>query len=242
MLAYVLRRLVIAIVAIFVLATITFFLLRVVPGDPFAGPRVTHRDQGAAARALRARSKPLLEQYLIYMANLAQGDFGYSLSQRGPRVNDIICDGVPGLARPRPPGDGPRHRLRDLVRHRRRAEPRQALRLPDRRPRARRHLGPELRARRPLAVLPGGAMADPAGRALRDLRRTPSCRPSPSASAPWRRSRATCAPRMLEVVTPTTSGRPSPRACAGARSSGATRSATPSSRSSPSSARSSPRC
>ena len=55
MLAYILRRLVIALVAIFVLATITFFLMRLVPGDPFASPRITHRGQGAPARPLRPR-------------------------------------------------------------------------------------------------------------------------------------------------------------------------------------------
>ncbi len=40
MLNYIIRRFVIASVAIFVLATVTFFLMRLVPGDPFAGPRV----------------------------------------------------------------------------------------------------------------------------------------------------------------------------------------------------------
>ena len=40
MLRYTLNRMAIAIVAILVLATITFFMLRLVPGDPFAGPRI----------------------------------------------------------------------------------------------------------------------------------------------------------------------------------------------------------
>ncbi len=94
MLVYVLRRLGIALVAVFVLATITFFLLRVVPGDPFAGPRITTEIR-ARLHAHYGLDRPLVEQYLIYMANLAQGDFGYSLSQRGRRVNDIIATAFP---------------------------------------------------------------------------------------------------------------------------------------------------
>ena len=94
MLAYILRRLVIALVAIFVLATITFFLMRLVPGDPFASPRIT-TEVRARLHAHYGLDKPLVEQYLIYMANLAQGDFGYSLTQRGRRVNDIIRTAFP---------------------------------------------------------------------------------------------------------------------------------------------------
>ena len=89
MLAYILRRLVIALVAIVILATITFFLLRLVPGDPFASPRIT-TEVRARLHAHYGLDKPLIEQYLIYMQSLAQGDFGYSLTQRGRRVNDII--------------------------------------------------------------------------------------------------------------------------------------------------------
>lgn len=94
MLQYILRRLLIAIVAIFVLATVTFFLLRLVPGDPFAGPRIT-AEVKERLRAHYGLEKPLIEQYLIYMANLAQGDFGYSLTKRGHRVNDIIATAFP---------------------------------------------------------------------------------------------------------------------------------------------------
>ncbi len=94
MLRYVFKRLMIAIVAVLVLATITFFLLRLVPGDPFAGPRV------APEVKLRLREhygleRPLLEQYLIYMNNLLHGDFGYSLAKRGHHVNTIIADAFP---------------------------------------------------------------------------------------------------------------------------------------------------
>ena len=54
MLGYFAHRLVIAVVAVFILATITFFLLRLVPGDRFP-PADHRRGEGAAARALRPR-------------------------------------------------------------------------------------------------------------------------------------------------------------------------------------------
>jgi oligopeptide transport system permease protein len=93
-LKYALRRLFVAIVAIFVLATITFFLLRLVPGDPFAGPRITP-DVRERLRVHYGLDKPLIEQYVIYMANVARGDFGYSLTQRGRTVNSIIATTFP---------------------------------------------------------------------------------------------------------------------------------------------------
>ena len=80
-------------------------------------------------RAHYGLDKPLVEQYLIYMKSLAQGDFGYSLTQRGRRVNDIIRTAFPvsldlGLrAMVFAIVFGP------LVRHPLRAQPRQALRL-----------------------------------------------------------------------------------------------------------------
>src|SRR5918997_3065270 len=94
MLKYLLKRLLIAACAIFILATITFFLLRLVPGDPFAGPRVS-AEVKARLREHYGLDKPLLEQYLIYMWNLVQGDFGLSLTKRGHRVNTIIADAFP---------------------------------------------------------------------------------------------------------------------------------------------------
>jgi len=94
MLNYIVRRFAIASVAIFVLATVTFFLMRLVPGDPFAGPRVAPEIR-AALRAYYGLDKPLLEQYVIYMVNLLRGDLGLSLAMRGHTVTDIIATAFP---------------------------------------------------------------------------------------------------------------------------------------------------
>jgi oligopeptide transport system permease protein len=78
----------------FILATATFFLLRLVPGDPFAGPKVVPEVK-ERLRIHYGLDKPLAEQYLIYMGNILHGDFGYSLAKRGHRVNKVIKDAFP---------------------------------------------------------------------------------------------------------------------------------------------------
>ena len=94
LLRYIARRLGVAIVAIFVLATVTFFLMRLVPGDPFAGPRVAPEIR-AALREHYGLNLPLLQQYWIYMSNLLHGDLGLSLASRGHPVTDIIAQAAP---------------------------------------------------------------------------------------------------------------------------------------------------
>ena len=84
----------IALLAIFVLATLTFFLMRLVPGDPFSAPRLPEEVK-QRLREHYGLTKPLLEQYAIYMWHLLHGDFGYSLSNRGQRVNTIIAEAFP---------------------------------------------------------------------------------------------------------------------------------------------------
>ena len=94
MIRYILNRVVSALLTMFVLATATFFLLRLVPGDPFAGPKVVPEVK-ERLRAHYGLDKPLVEQYVIYMGNILRGDFGYSLAKRGHRVNSIIKDAFP---------------------------------------------------------------------------------------------------------------------------------------------------
>jgi len=91
---YILNRVLVAILTMFVLATATFFLLRIIPGDPFAGPKVIPEIK-ERLRIHYGLDKPLAEQYFIYMGNILRGDFGYSLAKRGHRVNKVIKDAFP---------------------------------------------------------------------------------------------------------------------------------------------------
>jgi peptide/nickel transport system permease protein len=96
---YVTRRLIHAVFVIWGCATLVFFLLRMIPGDPviqMLGPEYTPE----AAVALRHKlglDEPLLTQYARWMSNVARGDLGGSIAS-GETVADAIKAGVPKTA------------------------------------------------------------------------------------------------------------------------------------------------
>lgn len=84
---------------IFIVATLTFLLMNLVPGGPFTAEKSMSE---AAQRALEAKfglDKPLGQRYLTYMSDLLKGDMGPSLKQRGRSVNEIISSKFPISAR-----------------------------------------------------------------------------------------------------------------------------------------------
>ena len=88
-----------AALTIFLVATITFFLMNLVPGGPFVAEKSISAQAQAALKAKYGLDKPLIVQYKNYMVNAAQGDFGLSLKQRGRTVMDIISDKFPVSAK-----------------------------------------------------------------------------------------------------------------------------------------------
>ncbi|HCD27423.1 MAG TPA: ABC transporter permease, partial [Gammaproteobacteria bacterium] len=76
-------------------ATATFFGMHAVPGDPLSSDRATTEKIRANLESKYGLDKPLPAQYLIYMGNLVQGDFGISFTQENRSVNDIIRDHFP---------------------------------------------------------------------------------------------------------------------------------------------------
>lgn len=99
MLKYVVKRLLLAIVTIWGVATITFFLMNLVPGGPFLSEKAISPQATAALEAKYGLDKPLLQRYATYMSDALQGDFGDSLKQRGRTVMDIISMKFPVSAR-----------------------------------------------------------------------------------------------------------------------------------------------
>lgn len=92
---YVLKRVGMGVLSIFVVATLTFFIMNLVPGGPFVAEKSI---SVAAQQALAEKyglDKPLVIQYLNYMKALLQGDMGLSLKQRGRTVNQIIATKLP---------------------------------------------------------------------------------------------------------------------------------------------------
>ena len=92
---YVLKRIGLAILTIWVVITITFFVMHAVPGGPFVGEKSTTPAVQAAMEAKYGLDKPVLEQYFTYLGDIVlRFDFGPSLKQRGRQVIDIIADGM----------------------------------------------------------------------------------------------------------------------------------------------------
>ena len=90
LLKYILKRVVMGVVALFLVATITFFLMNLVPGGPFEFEKSINPSALAAMEAKYGLDKPLLEQFKNYIGRALTGDFGPSIKQRGREVNDII--------------------------------------------------------------------------------------------------------------------------------------------------------
>lgn len=99
MLKYVLKRLGMAVVTIWLVATMTFFLMNLVPGGPFLSEKAVSPKALAALEEKYGLDKPMFQRYLTYMKDALHGDFGDSLKQRGRSVMSIISTKFPVSAR-----------------------------------------------------------------------------------------------------------------------------------------------
>ena len=94
-LLYILKRIALAALTVWVVITITFFVSRAVPGGPFMGEKAISEAAQAALEAKYGLDKPVFEQYTTYLTDiLTKFDFGPSLKQRGQNVIDIIARGL----------------------------------------------------------------------------------------------------------------------------------------------------
>ena len=100
MLFYVIKRILLAVLTIWIVITVTFFVMHSVPGGPFVGEKAISKEAQAALEAKYGLDKPLMEQYVTYLRDIVtRFDFGPSLKQRGRMVIDIILDGMKTSAR-----------------------------------------------------------------------------------------------------------------------------------------------
>lgn len=94
MFKYIIKRVIAALLTLWALVTIVFFLVRLMPGEPFTSPKLTPEVR-ANMEAYYGFDKPLTEQYVQYMGNLLQGNFGYSMKYTNKTVNYIIGQTFP---------------------------------------------------------------------------------------------------------------------------------------------------
>ena len=91
---YILKRIALAVLTVFLICVITFFLMNAIPGGPFNKEKALSE---ATMEALNARynlDKPLTTQFVLYMKGLLKGDFGVSL-KNGREIKDIIGESFP---------------------------------------------------------------------------------------------------------------------------------------------------
>ena len=92
---YILKRLLLAVLTVWVVITVTFFVMRAVPGGPFMGEKAISEAAQASLEAKYGLDKPVFEQYVTYLKDIVTKlDFGPSLKQRGRMVVDVIYDGM----------------------------------------------------------------------------------------------------------------------------------------------------
>ena len=94
-LKYVLKRIAMAVLTIWIVITVTFFVMRAVPGGPFLSEKAVSEAAQKALEAKYGMDKPLMVQYFTYLKDIVtKFDFGPSIKLRGRMVIDVILDGM----------------------------------------------------------------------------------------------------------------------------------------------------
>lgn len=91
---YLAKRIFLAIVTVFLICAITFFLMNAIPGGPFNKEKALSPATIAALNERYNLDKPVPEQFVLYMKNLLKGEFGVSL-KNGREISAIIGESFP---------------------------------------------------------------------------------------------------------------------------------------------------
>ena len=91
---YIIKRLLLAVLTVFIICAITFFLMHAIPGGPFNREKALDPATFAALNARYNLDKPLVVQFGIYIKELFKGDFGVSL-KNGREISSIISESFP---------------------------------------------------------------------------------------------------------------------------------------------------
>ena len=89
-LKFLIKRIAMGLVTLWLVITITFCLIQMLPGDPFQSEKAIPPKVKENLMAKYHLDRPLGEQYVEYLKNIAKGDLGASMKVRGRTVNDVI--------------------------------------------------------------------------------------------------------------------------------------------------------
>jgi dipeptide transport system permease protein len=92
---YLLKRLLAMVITLWLIVTLTFFLMHAIPGSPFNEERNTSEIVQQNLEAHYHLNEPLMVQYLLYLKSLVSLDFGPSITQPSQTVNDLLGRGFP---------------------------------------------------------------------------------------------------------------------------------------------------
>lgn len=95
MIKYIIKRLLYAFLTLLVLVALTFFMMRLLPGDPFIGEKAITETTKAALNAKYGLDKPVLTQFIMYMGNVFKGDLGISMHYNNRPITEIIAQAFP---------------------------------------------------------------------------------------------------------------------------------------------------
>jgi oligopeptide transport system permease protein len=95
MMRYALSRLAGVVPTLFIIITLSFFIIRIAPGGPFDEEQALPPEIKANLEAAYGLDRPLYEQYLRYLSGLVRGDFGPSFKFKDFSVTELIVQGLP---------------------------------------------------------------------------------------------------------------------------------------------------
>ena len=99
MFKFILKRILEAIPTLLVLITVSFFLMRFAPGNPFSSERTLPPQVMENINAKYGLDKPVFEQYTTYLTNVVQGDLGPSFKYKDFTVNELVIAALPVSAK-----------------------------------------------------------------------------------------------------------------------------------------------
>ena len=91
---YIIKRVLLAILTVFIVSAITFFGMNAIPGGPFNKEKAPSAEVQAVLEARYNLDKPVTEQFAIYLKNLMKGDMGVSL-KTGREISTVIGESFP---------------------------------------------------------------------------------------------------------------------------------------------------
>jgi oligopeptide transport system permease protein len=91
---YILKRLAVSLLTLWILVTVVFVLVRLIPGDPFTNEKLTPEIKQNLMQYY-GFDRPVAEQYLRYIGNLLRGDLGVSMTYNNRAVTEIIGESFP---------------------------------------------------------------------------------------------------------------------------------------------------